>query len=161
MKKIGFILIIGLILLIAILSNPNETKHRTAVKEKIELIIEEKLEESLEEMIEGIGVAGEFMQTVFNLDSGKKLLLNAGDKIASSIVDNIVSRENYYLFSLTKLKWKDEIHTIGFGTFGYVYVPKFDLEDFDIEDLITNSSNDESDDLNVINEKIEALIWNR
>jgi len=95
MKKllIGILLLVGL----AIITNPNETKHKEAVKREIDAALEKEL-----------GSAGEFLSATFDF-KGKA-------------IGTFVKRENNYVYSTTKLKIGPEEKVIGYGFFGFVVI---------------------------------------
>lgn len=97
MKKNLIILV--LVLTLAAVTNPDLDAHREAVTEVVN---------------DETGVSKG------DKDLGKLV----GGSIARFMVNNTVSRDDYFFFSLTKLKLTGEEEVIGYGAFGYVYVKK-------------------------------------
>lgn len=111
MKKAFPIIIVGVILILAGISNPSEEMHKQALKDKLEQRVAEAMDKDedsdnpLTAMAQGLG----------------KWL---GGAIIDGIVDNLVSAENHIIFSLTKLETEDGPQTIGIGVFGNVFITK-------------------------------------
>ena len=99
-------------ILVAILTNPGESKHKEAVKGRVNTYMQQYLSNS------------------FNGDdsewdaAGKSLGLLLGGEIINKMIETVVSSDNYLLFSMTKITWAGESKTIGFGAFGHVFIPK-------------------------------------
>lgn len=91
--------LIGIILfaLLAIITNPNEDKHKEAAKREFEKTLDKEL-----------GVNGEFLSTIFSLE-GKPL-------------GTLIERENQYLYSTTILHVGAEKVIVGYGFFGFVII---------------------------------------
>lgn len=110
MKSKHIILIsIGVVLLIAILTNPNQEAHKQEVKTKFTAYFQKSMEESASTSNEMTGVGGAF---------GNLL----GTSMINTLVENAVKSDNYILFSITKVSWKGEENTIGVGLFGNVFL---------------------------------------
>lgn len=86
-----------LIIIVAAVTNPNETIHKETVKGKLAAYLNSK-----------VGETGGGLGQVF------------ATAMIQRTVDTIVSRDNYLLFSLTKLKWQGDEKVIGIGLFGNV-----------------------------------------
>lgn len=95
----GFVLI----LIIAVMTNPTPERHKEAIKEKVKVYAP-----SLSETDNGLTIFGQIL-------SGA---------IIDRVIDNVVSVDNYVVFSLTKLNWEDETYIVGGGAFGNVYISK-------------------------------------
>ncbi|MFN7592568.1 MAG: hypothetical protein ACK5QZ_04430, partial [Bacteroidota bacterium] len=54
--------------------------------------------------------------------AGQALGMMIGGAIIDGIIDNIISTDNYILFSTTKLNWDGNTRIIGFGAFGNVFI---------------------------------------
>jgi len=105
-KKRYFLLaIIGAIVLAAVLTNPGQEKHQEAVKNKLDSYVQKKINPTDKGNIFGKTLGGML-----------------GGAIGNTVANNIISRDNYVLFSTTKMDWKGEDKVIGIGAFGYVYV---------------------------------------
>jgi hypothetical protein len=101
------IAIVGFILLALMATNPSIEDHREGVKE----MYKKKLGE-------------------MNNDKKDDLATQIGTGIATLIgdgfIDKIVSRDNYLLFSLTKVSVGDKTNNIGFGILGQIFVKDYD-----------------------------------
>lgn len=89
-------------MLAAVVTNPSAEKHEKAIKEKAESILRQQLNYEHEDAIQ-LGM------TLF------------GDRIIQNFVQSHVVIENYYLFSLTKIRWQSEETVIGGGAFTRVW----------------------------------------
>ena len=81
-------------------TNPSTEEHKEAVKEKISAAIE-------------------------NNNSNVNVFQNLGQTIGMALIDKMIKRENYLLFSITKVKLLDSIKNekvVGFGILGKVYL---------------------------------------
>lgn len=85
-----------LILIIAFFTNPNEEKHKEAVKQKINRMV-------LPVDPSGSGYVG-------------------NHPYVDQFVETYVSRSDYYLFSTTKVSRDYQVITIGIGIFGHVFI---------------------------------------
>ncbi len=104
------IAIVGVIILVAILTNPNEERHKEVIKN---YYMQKSMKESLTES------DNEWKQT------GQALGMVLEGVIVDRIIDNLVSTDNYVLFSMTKIRWGGKNKVIGIGAFGNVFVPSF------------------------------------
>ncbi|WP_269235731.1 DUF4359 domain-containing protein [Flavobacterium flavigenum] len=103
MKKSNKIVIIfAIILLIAVFTNPSNEEHKQAVKSVINQVVQNSISENESDM-ERLGVL-------------------FGSSLAEKIIENSVMRDNYILFSITKITWKGESKSIGYGLFGNVFL---------------------------------------
>ena len=116
MKKNYLILaIIGGFVFIAILTNPNQDRHKEVIKNKLNIHMQKKLKESLNKS------DNEWEQ------AGQALGLMIGGALVDRIIDNLVSTDNYVLFSTTKISWEGDTKIIGIGAFGNLLITnKFD-----------------------------------
>ncbi len=88
------LIIAGLVLFTAILTNPSEAKQKEILKSKLtQLSIDGGLNENL------IALASSFI---------------------ANLVDNTISSDNYVLFSVVKSSWENQTNVIGIGVFGNV-----------------------------------------
>ena len=94
-------LFIGLIILgvIAFVTNPDETKHREAVKKEIGDFTADENDGALAKV-------------------GKAL----GGGLADLAVNTTIKRENRYVYSATKISIAGEEKIIGYGLFGFVFI---------------------------------------
>ena len=119
-KKYLILTITGIIVFVAILTNPNQDRHKEVVKNKINSYLQKSIKES-------------------NSDSQFKgatqvIGMLLGGTIIGGIVDELVSTDNYILFSTTKINLEGESKVIGIGAFGNVYVTR-KLDEAMSEDL--------------------------
>jgi len=111
MKKNYVILgIIGLIIIIAVITNPNQDRHKEVIKSKLNTYMQKSLKDSHSE------TNSEWDQ------AGKALGLMFGGAIIDQIINNLVSTDNYVLFSTTKITWDGKTKIVGIGAFGNVYL---------------------------------------
>lgn len=115
MKKryIVFLLVAGMAL-VAIITNPAQDQHREAIKGEIMASLQKSMHENLPEADtnDNWGLLG---QTLGNL---------IGGTFVNGIINNLVSSDNYLLFSTTKVTWEGESYIVGIGAFGNVFLTK-------------------------------------
>ncbi len=99
--------IIGTTFFIAILTNPNQDRHKEVIKNKINSYMQKAMKQDI-------------TQTGSKL--GQAIGMMMGGALVDRIVDNLVSTDNYVLFSTTKISWEGEMKVIGIGAFGNVFV---------------------------------------
>jgi hypothetical protein len=98
------IIIISFLLVTLMATNPPTAEHKEAVKEKVSTVFENNKSEG----------------NVF-----QKLGEQLGQTIGMVLIDKMIKRENYLLFSLTKSRFLDNDEkekVIGFGILGKVYL---------------------------------------
>lgn len=105
-----FLVILGLILIISVITNPNQDRHREVVKNKLSVIMQKAMTESLK-----------------NSDSGAKQIGSAlglmlGGAFLDRMIESMISSDNYVLFSTTKITWEGKTKLIGVGVFGNVFI---------------------------------------
>ncbi len=105
-KKYIFIAIIGAIALIAIFTNPSTDEHKEAMKNKLNSLLQENLKQEFTEMN---GTAQAFTMML-------------GGAVLDGFADNAISRDNYILFSTTKMTIDGESKIVGIGAFGNVFI---------------------------------------
>ena len=105
MKK-GIVVLSLVLVIIAILTNPNQNRHKEVLEDKIKTYMQKAMGNQDDD----------------GLDSLFGNLL--GNVIVSTLIDNFVSTDNYILFSTTKLTWQGETKIIGIGAFGNVFITK-------------------------------------
>ena len=54
-----------------------------------------------------------------------EVVASIGSAIADRFIDQMVSRNNYYLFSTTKYSIEDESKIIGFGICGLIFIKDY------------------------------------
>jgi hypothetical protein len=109
-------LTIAFLIIVAILTNPNPERHKEVVKNKIYKYLQKPI---LEEAT-NVNSRGE--------DAISALDILLGSTFVDGVIDNLVSTDNYLLFSTTNLSYDGKTKTIGYGVFGNVYIAK-ELED--------------------------------
>ncbi|MCG2611807.1 DUF4359 domain-containing protein [Flavobacterium sp. SM15] len=97
---------LGVILVIAIFTNPSQEMHKEIVKSKITAYYQKSIEEDETIPKNGFSALGSLL----------------GTSLINTLVENGVSRDNYLVFSITKVAYKGEENSIGFGAFGNVFL---------------------------------------
>ena len=110
MKVKNYILLLFLFISILIFTNPSEGNHIQAVKLKLKMSLNKKPSSEIITEYESFNAIGR----------GFEMIL--GDVIIDRLTENFVSRENFIMFSLTKVNFKGEVKTIGFGILGNVFI---------------------------------------
>jgi hypothetical protein len=107
MKTKKTALIIGsVIVLVAILTNPNQTAHKEKVKSTITAFYQEQLKKDKTTSNNSFEAFGSLL----------------GISFINSIVENAVSSDNYFLFSITKINYEGQEKSIGYGVLGNVFL---------------------------------------
>lgn len=108
MKKNYTVLIaIGLILLVAVLTNPNQDRHKEVLKAKLNSYVQKSMSEGLSES---------------DNEWGQAFGMMLGGALIDGIISNVVTTDNYVVFSTTKMTWEGESKVIGVGAFGNVFL---------------------------------------
>lgn len=103
MKKSNIILIVfAVIILAALLTNPSSEEHKQAVKSVINQVVQNSISENGSDM--------------------EKLGILFGSSLAEKLIENSVTRDNYVVFSITKITWQGKSKSIGYGLFGNVFL---------------------------------------
>ena len=111
MKNKHLILIFtGLILFVGVLTNPNQDRHKEAVKNKLNVFMQKSMKESLKNSDSGTE------------QFGSALGLMLGGVILDRMIESMISSDNYVLFSTTKATWEGKTKIIGVGIFGNVFI---------------------------------------
>lgn len=111
MKKSYIILgIIGLVLIVAVITNPNQDRHKEVLKTKLNAYMHQSLNATQTES------GDEWAQ------AGQALGLMMGGVMIENIIANMVSTDNYVLFSLTKINVDGKSKVVGIGAFGNVFL---------------------------------------
>ncbi|POY40448.1 hypothetical protein C3L50_07340 [Flavobacterium alvei] len=103
--------IAAFIILIAVISNPNEDKHKSAVKSKVLAF----------NMANAVSDIANSTDNNYN-NVGRSIGTALGGVIVEQLINSIVSSDNYLVFSTTKVTWEGETKIIGFGAFGNVFL---------------------------------------
>lgn len=115
MKKVLYLVLLGMVVILAAVTNPSVGDHRDAVKEKVHKHLKEKFADTADDTE---GSWGEI---------GNSLGLALGAVLLDPMVKKVIRVDNYVLFSLTRAEWEDDSNVIGVGLFGHVFLsPKMD-----------------------------------
>jgi hypothetical protein len=111
MKTKHFILIgISIILLIAMITNPDTNHHKEEVKSKINEYLQKSLANDVNETDDKWSKAGKLFGNLF------------GETMVNNMVNTMITTNNYILFSTTNATFEGKSKTIGLGIFGNVYL---------------------------------------
>lgn len=126
MKKNYLILgILGMVILVAVITNPNQDRHKEVIKNKLKTYMQKSLNEKNTE------TNNQWEQ------AGQALGLMISGAIIDPIIDNLVSTDNYVLFSTTKISWEGKTKIVGIGAFGNVFLTS-QLDDYLNDGLLKN-----------------------
>ena len=106
------ICILVLVIIIAVITNPNQDRHKEVIKAKITTYIQKAIKPTTTDS------TNEWEQ------AGQAIGLMLGGVMVDQIINNLISTDNYLLFSTTKITWEGQTKTIGIGAFGNVYITK-------------------------------------
>jgi len=107
MKKLKRLFVLLLIVAVAaFITNPSEDDHKDAVKEKFG----EAMKESMGSATTDFEKLGQDIGMVF------------GGALKDQLVESMLISENYYVFSLSKVRWMGEEKLVSVGAFRYVFV---------------------------------------
>lgn len=113
MKKGHFVFFsIAMLVLIAAITNPDTDRHKEAVKAKFDAYLQKAARE-------GIAESDNTWE-----QAGQAIGLMLGGALVGYAVDNLVSTDNYVVFSVTKVSWEGKSRIIGVGAFGNVFLSK-------------------------------------
>lgn len=101
---------IAIILLVAVITNPNQERHKEVIKEKLNSYMHKTMSEGLSES------DNEWEQ------AGQALGMMLGGVLIDKIISNAITTDNYVIFSTTKMTWKGESKVIGVGAFGNIFL---------------------------------------
>lgn len=104
------IFLFGLLILIAVLTNPSQEVHEEALKAKLNLYLQNSMSEGSAE------TNNEWEK------AGNALGFMLGGAIIEGVVSNVVTIDNYVVFSFTRISWGGESKVIGVGVFGNVFL---------------------------------------
>jgi hypothetical protein len=110
MKKKNYILISFLSIAVLIYTNPSEENHLQTVKLKLKMSMNKKMSSDINSS-----------NNSFN-SIGKGLGMILGDALIDRLTENFVFRQNFGIFSLTKVNFKGEDKIIGFGILGNIFI---------------------------------------
>ncbi len=106
------LLIISLIILVAVLTNPDQTRHKEVIKNKLVTYLQKSFRNDQPETKDEWQEADQALGVVL------------GGMIVEKILDNFMSTDNYVVFSTTKITWDGEARIIGIGAFGNVFLTR-------------------------------------
>lgn len=107
-----YLIISAVIMLLLVITNPDETTHIETVKTKLKSAFKKEMSKK---------VMNDKNEDAFaSLGNGLGLLF--GDTFIDKMTDGFVSRKNYYLFSLTNAEIDGKEKIIGFGVLGNVFL---------------------------------------
>jgi predicted lysophospholipase L1 biosynthesis ABC-type transport system permease subunit len=109
-KNYLVVVIIGVIVLVAVLTNPSEDRHREAMKSRLNAHMQKTIKQRLGEDANGLEGLAQALGAIL------------GGSVVSGLVENVVSSDNYVLFSTTKMTWEGESKVVGVGAFGNVFI---------------------------------------
>ena len=109
-KNYLVVVIIGVIVLVAVLTNPSEDRHREAMKSRLNANMQKTIKQRLGEDANGLEGSAQALGAIL------------GGSVVSGLVENVVSSDNYVLFSTTKMTWEGESKVVGVGAFGNVFI---------------------------------------
>ena len=111
MKNKHILLIfVGLLLIVAVLTNPNQDRHKEVVKNKLNVLMQKAVKDSFKNSDSGAE------------QIGSALGLMLGGAMLDRMIESMVSTDNYVLFSITKISWEGKTKLIGIGAFGNVFI---------------------------------------
>lgn len=111
MKKSYLIVaIVSLFIIVAVLTNPNQDRHKEVIKNKLMFYMQKSMNESLSDKEDDIKQTSQAFGVIL------------GGVVIDGIIGNLISIDNYVLFSTTKITWEGETKVIGIGAFGNVFV---------------------------------------
>jgi hypothetical protein len=113
MKKYYITLaVLILLILVAVLTNPDQNRHKEVVKDKLITYLQKSLKkdqtkpnDEYEEDVQALGIM-------------------LGGMIVEKVLDNFMSTDNYVVFSTSKITWHGGKKIIGIGAFGNVFLTK-------------------------------------
>lgn len=106
------------LMVLAFFTNPKQEQHEDAVRKKAIVLLKEQAGKQNEQVV----------------DFGIQLF---GNTLIDQFMQNHVKVENYYLFSLTKIRIGHQETTIGGGAFRFIWLsPKIDEKAAEIVQMI-------------------------
>jgi short subunit fatty acids transporter len=104
--------IICLIVLVAVLTNPDQNRHKEVIKNKLITYLQKSIKKDQTKPKDKWE------------EAGQALGIMLGGMIVEKVLDNFMSTDNYIVFSTTKITWDGETRIIGIGAFGNVFITK-------------------------------------
>jgi hypothetical protein len=113
MKKSSFILVImSLIIIVAVLTNPDQDRHKEVIKDKLLIYLQKSMKQNQTK------TKNEWEE------AGQALGIMLGGVLVDGLLNNLMSIDNYVLFSTTKITWEGERKIIGIGALGNVFLTR-------------------------------------
>jgi hypothetical protein len=101
---------IGVLLILAAITNPNKDAHIAAVKELI-------LRSMNEKMVDSIGSSDNSFEA-----AGSALGYTLGMSLVDKMAESFIHVRNFVLFSVTEVRYQGNSKVIGIGAFGNVWI---------------------------------------
>ena len=111
-KNLVSTLVLILVVLVAIFTNPGSERHKEIIKSKLTIFLQKAMKDELK------GTSEDEQQ------AGQAIGMLLGGAIIDQIIENTLSTNNYLLFSTTKISWEGETKIIGIGAFGNVFLTR-------------------------------------
>lgn len=111
MSKTRIFALVGIVIMVvAFLTNPSRERHEEILRAKAEELLTAQLNYKQKDAVE-LG------------------MMLFGNRVINEFIENNVKIDNYYLFTITRIRWENQEHAIGGGAFGMVWLsPKIDEE---------------------------------
>ena len=109
-KNYAGLFALGLMLFVAVITNPNQDRHKEVIKAKFNSYMQKSMSEGLSKTDNKWG------------EAGQALGMMLGGAIIDGLISNLVTTDNYVIFSTTKISWKGKSKVIGVGVFGNVFL---------------------------------------
>lgn len=111
-RKFSVLIVLGLVVLVAVLTNPNQDRHREVLKAKVVSYMQKSMSDGLTD------------SEIDLENAGQAVGMMLGGALIDGVISNIVTTNNYVLFSTTNVIWEGESRVIGVGAFGNVFLTK-------------------------------------
>jgi hypothetical protein len=111
MRKLLPIILLTLgVVLLFFFTNPETIAHQTKVKEYVHQNLGDK------KVIDALTGSDKYEAL------GSAMGFSLGQSIVDRLIEGVISRDDYYLFSFTKLHWQGEDRKLGIGILGKVFL---------------------------------------
>jgi hypothetical protein len=110
MNKILYLVVFLVLIVISFLTNPSEQEHKEVVFREVTSCVQHIIDKKSSKDSLKLGTLGSVL--------GNILL----EPIILNLTQNMVVTDNYYLLSLTKIKYNNENNIIGIGLLGHVFL---------------------------------------
>jgi hypothetical protein len=104
--------IISLIVLVAVLTNPDQNRHKEVIRNKFITYLQKSIKKEQAEPPDEMEQAAQAFG------------ITLSGMLVEKVLDNLMSIDNYIMFSTTKITWDGEPRIIGIGAFGNVFITK-------------------------------------